>query len=569
MGATLSSLCSTAERGGLDPVGGNQLTYMTFCYRVRAIDTLYEVKMRSASDADNEQWKCIYNMIREMSKKTLQALESSAKGYTSIFEGIERVSNAFDTGLLSYLQPTVDLMGELGHILPKKGQSWEKFLKDMNPDCEEEDIFQSVKASAGREVLTTFNKRTTELMSAIKGNVKKSGVLQSVQEEKKIKVFYATDRHVYNCKCTSEPGKYLQYGFQQVSIPGKHKRGKVESPIKYGRGKHSEHFMLEAEKGPWSKSDEFLKQIERESDLECAQLIIPSQNSHSANDVASATGGPQKNAREVLLYIHGYTVSHKDALKGAAQLKNDLEFGGVVILYSWPTMGQPLAYHRDGRVIKGTARFLHEFITTILGEVSFSKVHILAHSMGNRALIAAMSACPYEERRRKALVDKKGVLKNVILAAADETLENFEVMLQGMLPKSNRPDSVPRPLISVYSSACDWPLFVSGYINWHSRLGNTDSLFGNHSMLRCDQHMVDVIDASGVRCDSPLQHSYHAEAPEVLDDIQKLLTEHKRAGDRPCIGRLCHNCGQGEWVFHAFVPRWWEKRRCKGCFKTI
>jgi esterase/lipase superfamily enzyme len=285
-----------------------------------------------------------------------------------------------------------------------------------------------------------------------------------------------------------------------------------------------------------------------------------------------------QNAREVLLYIHGYTVSYKSALKRAAQLKYDLEFGGLVILYSWPTMGQPLAYHRDGRVIKRTAQFLHEFITIILGEVSFSKVHILAHSMGNRALIAAMSKRPYGEQRLKALVDKKGVLKNVILAAADETLENFEGMLQGMLPKwywqALVPKwywqaSVPRPLISVYSSACDWPLFVSGYINWHSRLGNTDSLFGNHSMRRCDQHIVDVIDASGVRCNSPLQHSYHAEAPEVLDDIQKVLTEHKRAVDRPFIERLRHNSQQGEWVFHAFVPTWWEKRRLNGCTNMV
>jgi esterase/lipase superfamily enzyme len=74
-------------------------------------------------------------------------------------------------------------------------------------------------------------------------------------------------------------------------------------------------------------------------------------------------------AREVLLYIHGYTVSYNSALKRAAQLKNDLKFEGTVILYSWPTMGQPLAYHRDGRMIKRTAHLLREFILIILREV--------------------------------------------------------------------------------------------------------------------------------------------------------------------------------------------------------
>jgi hypothetical protein len=297
MGATLSSLCSTAERGWLDPDDRNQFTYMTFCCRCHAIETLHKVKIGSASDSNNEQWTRIFDMISrydEMSDKTLQELESSANGYPSIIERIEKVSNAFDTGLLSYLQAKVDLMGELGDYLPEEGQSWEEFLKDMNTDCEEENLLQNAQDSAGLEVLKTFKKLTTRLMSAIEGDVKKSVVLQSMQKEKMIKVFYATDRHVYDGKYTSKPGECLRYGFQQVSIPGVHKRGKVESPNKYGRGKHSKHFMLEAKSGPWKESDTFLKQIKMEFDSERAQLIIPSQNDHSANDVASSTGGPQK-----------------------------------------------------------------------------------------------------------------------------------------------------------------------------------------------------------------------------------------------------------------------------------
>jgi len=181
--------------------------------------------------------------------------------------------------------------------------------------------------------------------------------------------------------------------------------------------------------------------------------------------------------------------------------------------------------------------------------------------MGNRALIEAFTmplwkTPPYKERF-KELVYQRGVLKNVILAAADETLSKFEEMLEDRLPKMNKPDLVHRPLFSVYSSACDWPLFVSGYINWHLRLGNTVSLFGNDSM-RIGEHMVDVIDASGVRCNSRLQHSYHAEATEVLDDIQNLLTEHQPAGQRPVIKPLRHNSGQ---VFHACVPSWWDQSR--------
>ncbi len=78
--------------------------------------------------------------------------------------------------------------------------------------------------------------------------------------------------------------------------------------------------------------------------------------------------------------------------------------------------------------------------------------------------------------------------------------------------------------------------------------------------------MVDVIDASGVRCNSFRQHSYHAEAPEVLNDIQNLLTKHQRAGYRPVIEPLRHDSGQ---VFHACVPKWWSESKFKGCIVRI
>jgi esterase/lipase superfamily enzyme len=41
-------------------------------------------------------------------------------------------------------------------------------------------------------------------------------------------------------------------------------------------------------------------------------------------------------ARQVLLYIHGYTVSYNSALKRAAQLKNDLKFEGPRWGILWP-----------------------------------------------------------------------------------------------------------------------------------------------------------------------------------------------------------------------------------------
>ncbi len=71
----------------------------------------------------------------------------------------------------------------------------------------------------------------------------------------------------------------------------------------------------------------------------------------------------------ILLYIHGYNVHHKDAIKRAAQLKYDLQLEGVVIVYSWPSKGTLWGYQHDEEVVKHTASCLQSFIQTILSKV--------------------------------------------------------------------------------------------------------------------------------------------------------------------------------------------------------
>jgi len=73
--------------------------------------------------------------------------------------------------------------------------------------------------------------------------------------------------------------------------------------------------------------------------------------------------------REVLLYIHGYNVNHEDAIKRAAQLKYDLDFKGLVMVYSWPSKGTLWDYGHDEKMIEKSAEYLPGFIKTILTEV--------------------------------------------------------------------------------------------------------------------------------------------------------------------------------------------------------
>jgi len=72
---------------------------------------------------------------------------------------------------------------------------------------------------------------------------------------------------------------------------------------------------------------------------------------------------------QALLYIHGFNVIHKKAIRNAAQLATDLKFeNGTVIVYSWPSKGSIWDYSNDAAVIEESAHCLHKIITTILSE---------------------------------------------------------------------------------------------------------------------------------------------------------------------------------------------------------
>ncbi len=63
------------------------------------------------------------------------------------------------------------------------------------------------------------------------------------------------------------------------------------------------------------------------------------------------------SCRDVLVFVPGYNVSFVNAVRRTAQLAYDLDFGGVPVLYSWPSAGSAAAYVADGAAadFSGTA----------------------------------------------------------------------------------------------------------------------------------------------------------------------------------------------------------------------
>jgi len=119
---------------------------------------------------------------------------------------------------------------------------------------------------------------------------------------------------------------------------------------------------------------------------------------------------------QALIFIHGFNVNFNEATQRISQIAFDLEFDGALVAFSWASLGRgdPIAYKSDrGRADRSVQRF-----TALLDQLSERfpnlKLHIIAHSMGNRILTRALHQIA--QRPRYA---KRPNIGEIILAHAD------------------------------------------------------------------------------------------------------------------------------------------------------
>lgn len=119
--------------------------------------------------------------------------------------------------------------------------------------------------------------------------------------------------------------------------------------------------------------------------------VEPFANDYAFTDaLGQAMDGSER--RELFLFIHGYNTDFRGAAERAAQLAVDLEIDGVPALYSWPSRGSLLGYFADGReVTDENIRDLEAFIFLLMNGAGADRIHIVAHSMGNRFLVEALA----------------------------------------------------------------------------------------------------------------------------------------------------------------------------------
>ncbi|MFN0016840.1 MAG: alpha/beta hydrolase [Pirellulaceae bacterium] len=238
---------------------------------------------------------------------------------------------------------------------------------------------------------------------------------------------------------------------------------------------------------------------------------------------------------DLLVYVHGYNNRFSDAILRSAQLQHDMKFPGKLVAFSWPSAGNTLlrgnlldpknsdallAYNYDLDVAKKSVEHLATVLELLIASPSSSatpaskpprRVHLIAHSMGNRVLALALQKM---QERGKFPAGKK-VFGNIVLAAADLESSTFKDILPIVTGSSER--------LSFYYSKDDLPLKLS-----LARSGNKP--IGLNPVF-CDG--MDTICADGV---NSLYlgggHLYLGAAPDILVDLQLVLTQRKLPDQR-------------------------------------
>jgi esterase/lipase superfamily enzyme len=233
------------------------------------------------------------------------------------------------------------------------------------------------------------------------------------------------------------------------------------------------------------------------------------------------------NERQVLVIIHGFNVDFREAALRTAQLGFDLNFPGITAFFSWPSRGQSRKYNVDEATIESCERPIAEFLVKLVEGVGAERVHIVAHSMGNRALLRAVRQIADEAQLRGRVR-----FGQVVLAAPDVDARLFRQLGDAYPRVSQR--------TTHYVSPRDRAVGLSRWLHGADRAGFTPPI----SLVAG----IDTIEVPKLNWEF-FGHNFFAGAEALLSDIYTLLRSNVPPGSRPRFR-------SDEVHFHGGLPYW-------------
>jgi esterase/lipase superfamily enzyme len=305
-----------------------------------------------------------------------------------------------------------------------------------------------------------------------------------------VRVFYATDRMPTG---SALPAKFygggraqtddLQLGTLDVSIPRDHRMAVIERPsiLKFEFREDPEKHVVLLSVTPRSEQ-EFYSEL-----------------------AAKVDSSPGKDA---FVFVHGFDNSFEEAAWRTAQISYDLGFQGAPIMYSWPSKGKLSDYTADEATIDWTSAHLEKFLEAVAAQSHATTVHLIAHSMGNRALTRALAAIAAQH-------PVPPMFKQVFLAAPDIDVGLFR-QLAVTFPSA-------AAHVTLYASSRDKAILTSERIHHFDRVGDSRHI--------CVVANIDTIDASAVDT-GLIGHAYYADNRTILSDIYQVIKTGAAPGQR-------------------------------------
>ncbi len=219
----------------------------------------------------------------------------------------------------------------------------------------------------------------------------------------------------------------------------------------------------------------------------------------------------QSQTKDAFVFVHGFNVTFEDAARRTAQLAYDLKFQGAPIFYSWPSQGGLFQYAVDETNVVWTVPHLQQFLKEIAGQSGARSVHLIAHSMGNRALTSALRELSLELRGASPLFHE------VVLTAPDIDAEIFRRDIAPAIVTTAK-------RVTLYASSNDEALLLSKQVHGYPRAGEAgDGLVVIPGIETIDVSAVDT---------SLVGHTYYGDNATVISDMIDLVRNSKSAQQR-------------------------------------
>lgn len=357
-------------------------------------------------------------------------------------------------------------------------------------------------AAAAMEAVQTFRETAAQTERSIFATDAEGGFTS-------VKIYYATDRARTG---SEEPNDFyggergeLELGTAVVSIPQHHLPGAIERPSIWTftfREDPARHIVL--------------------------QSVTPGDGDAVFAEMRQQLG--EAGSDSAFVFVHGFNVPFFEAAQRTAQMAYDMNFDGVPILYSWPSRASLLSYIADTAVVNLSGRRLTLFLEDVVRKSGARQIHLIAHSMGNRALTDALELYALRHAGEPPAFDQ------VLFTAPDLDAGLFGAMVETIRPVARR--------LTLYASDKDWALAAS------RKLHGDAARAGQGGKRILHNAAVDSIDMTSIGEDM-LMHSYYANNPSALTDILALMWRDADPAERCGMAKV-----EGEYgAFWEYRPQ--------------